>query len=70
MANRGFDIEDDMPEGVTLNIPAFMDKKDKLDKDNEIMTRQIASVRVDVERAISRIKSFHTLYQTKVYVVT
>ncbi len=64
MADRGFDIEDDMPEGVTLNIPAFMDKKEQLDKEDEIMTRKIASVRVHVERAISRIKNFRILHQT------
>ena len=64
MADRGFDIEDDMPEGVILNIPAFMDGRDQLDLEYEILTRKIASVRVHVERAISRIKSFRILHQT------
>ena len=41
-----------------------MDKKEQLDKEDEIMTRKIASVRVHVERAISRIKNFRILHQT------
>ena len=30
MADRGFDIESDLPSGVTLNIPPFLDGKDQL----------------------------------------
>ena len=57
MADRGFDIESDLPEGVGLNIPPFMRGKEHLSLGEEIETRQIASVRIHVERAISRINS-------------
>ena len=63
MADRGFDLEDDLPTGVTLNIPAFLDGKDQLSAEDEIVTRRIASVRVHAERAIARIKSFRILKQ-------
>ena len=58
MADRGFDIESDLPEGVGLNIPPFMRGNEHLSLGEEIETRQIASVRIHVERAISRIKTF------------
>ena len=57
------DLEDDLPAGVTLNIPAFLDGKDQPRAEDEIVTRRIASVRVHVERAIARIKSFRILKQ-------
>jgi hypothetical protein len=57
MADRGFDIESDLPSGVTQNIPPFLDGKDQLSLEEEIITRKIASVRVHVERAIARIKN-------------
>ena len=37
--------------------------KDQLAPDQEDETRQIASVRIDVERAIERIKNFNILRQ-------
>ena len=37
--------------------------KDQLDPDQEDETRQIASVRIHVERAIERIKNFNILRQ-------
>ena len=63
MADRGFDMQDDLPNNVTLNIPPFLDGKDQLSLDEELTTRKIASVRVHVERAIARIKSFRILHQ-------
>ena len=63
MADRGFDIEGDLPVGVTLNIPAFLNGKDQLTLEEETSTRKIASVRVHVERAISRIKNYRILHQ-------
>ena len=63
MADRGFDIEDDLPSNVTLNIPPFLDNKDQLSLDEELTTRKIASVRVHVERAIARIKNYRILHQ-------
>ena len=61
MADKGFDISDDLPEGVTLNIPAFMNGKDQLCVEEETETRRIASVRIHVERAIERIKNYKIL---------
>ena len=63
MADRGFDIEYDLPTGVTLNIPPFLGGKPQLSVEEEIITRKIASVRVHVERAISRIKNYRILNQ-------
>ena len=61
MADRGFDLDSDLPPGVSLNIPAFMNGKDQLEIFDETETRRIASVRIHVERAIARIKSFRIL---------
>ncbi|XP_028406791.1 uncharacterized protein LOC114529234 [Dendronephthya gigantea] len=60
MADKGFDIEDEMPEGVKLNIPPFLNNQQlSIQAENE--TRKIAAVRVHVERAIQRIKCFRIL---------
>ena len=61
MAGRGFDIEDDMPDGVTVNIPPFLNGAPQLSVSDESETRKIAAVRVHVERAIQRIKCFRIL---------
>ena len=61
MADRGFDLDSDLPPGVSLNIPAFMNGKDQLDSFDETEARQIAVVRIHVEMAIARIKSFRIL---------
>ena len=65
MADKGFDISDDLPHGVfvswCLNIPPFLRNKEHLDLQEEKETRQIGSVRIHVERAISRIKTFRIL---------
>jgi hypothetical protein len=51
MADRGFDFESDMPNGVFLNIPPFLDGQPQLSAEDEAKTRKIASVRVYVEHA-------------------
>ncbi|XP_057299245.1 uncharacterized protein LOC130629884 [Hydractinia symbiolongicarpus] len=61
MADRGFELEEDLPDGVTLNIPPFLDGKPQLSLLEENETRRIASVRVHVERAIERIKNYRIL---------
>ena len=58
MADRGLDIADDLPNGVTLNIAAFLNGNDQPTLEEETSTRKIASARVHVERAISRIKNY------------
>ena len=60
MADKGFDIENEMPQGVNLNIPPFL-KDQQLSVQAENETRKIAAVRVHVERAIQRIKCFRIL---------
>lgn len=52
MADRGFDIEDNMPDGVGLNTPPYLSVSD------EVETRKIAAVKVHVETTIARIKCF------------
>lgn len=63
MADRGFDIEADIPSGVLLNIPPFLNGQPQLSSEDEAKTRKIASVRVHVERAIARIKNYRILCQ-------
>ncbi len=64
MADRGFDIESDMPNGVFLNIPPFLDGQPQLSAEDEAKTRKIASVWVHIERAIARIiKNYRILQQ-------
>ena len=60
MADRGFDIQDDLtPLGVKLNMPPFLRGKSQLDYKEMVETRRIASVRIHVERAMERIKNYH-----------
>ena len=54
MADRGFEIEELLPEGVTLNIPPFLNDEPRLSLQDEWKTRKIASVRIHVERASSK----------------
>jgi hypothetical protein len=63
MADKGFDITADLPPGVMLNIPAFLNGDDQLTLEKESTTRKIASVCVHVERAIARIKNYRSLHQ-------
>lgn len=58
MADNGFDVESDLPNGISLNIPPFLCNKEHLSLEEETGTRRIASVRIHVERAIARVKNF------------
>ena len=65
MADRGFTIKDMLDDiGVKLNIPPFMKGRKKLPASEVSEGRKIASVRIHVERAIGRIKSFQILKHT------
>ena len=65
MADRGFDIQDDLtPLGVKLNIPPFLKGKKQLEENERIETRRIASLRIHVERAMERIKNLHIFDRT------
>lgn len=60
MADRGFDIEDDLIlRGVRLNIPPFLRNKKQFYEKELVVTRRIASLRIHVERAMERIKNYH-----------
>ncbi|XP_014670846.1 PREDICTED: uncharacterized protein LOC106811658 [Priapulus caudatus] len=62
IADRGFTIRELLGErGVDLNIPPFLHGRDRLTPDEEKLTRQIARVRIHVERGIERIKKFRLL---------
>ena len=62
MADKGFDIAYDVVlHGANLQIPPFLNDHRQLSKKNVILTRQIASLRMHVERAIGRIKQYRIL---------
>ena len=61
MADKGFEIAGDLPQGVTLKIPPFLGGNDHLSIEEETETRRIASIRIHVERAIARIENFKIL---------
>ena len=64
MADKGFTIREMLKEiNVELNIPAFLNEKQFTTNDIE-KGRKIASLRIHVERAIGRMKSFHILKET------
>ena len=64
MADRGFNIADIFPPGVTLNIPPFKGQIDQLTTEESEETARIASVRIHVERAIGRLKNYHLLMES------
>ena len=66
MADKGFTIEEDLkPLGVSLNIPSFLDGRDQLEEEEVIESQAIASVRIHVERLMSRVKKFK-MVQTEI----
>lgn len=61
MADRGFNIRHLLlPKGATLNIPAFSHGK-SLSAGALLHSRKVASVRIHVERAIRRMKTYKVL---------
>ena len=61
MADRGFDISNILPPGVSLNIPPFKGTRIQLTAEETEETARIAAVCIHVERAIGRVKNFHIL---------
>ena len=60
MADKGFTIRDLLDEvGVKLNIPIFLENNAQFSEEQVIVNQRVASVRIHVERYISRIKNFH-----------
>ena len=65
MADRGFTVKDMLKEiGVELNIPPFMEGRKQLPAMEVQEGRHITSVRIHVEHATGRMKSFSILKQT------
>ena len=59
MADKGFDIQHLLSElGVRLNIPPFRQGEQQFTPDNVMKTKKIAAVRIQVERAINRMKQY------------
>ena len=56
MPDKGFDIDEDLPEGGGLNITPFLRDRDYSSVEEKKKTRETASVRIHVERAVARIK--------------
>ena len=64
MADRGFTIKDSFKKlNINLNLPPFMEGKQQLSAEQVSEGRKIASLRIHVERAIGRIKSYAILCQ-------
>lgn len=64
MADRGFSLDDELlVQGVRLNTPAFTKGKKQLTEKEVTTTRRIASVRIHVERAINRVKTYRIFKQ-------
>ena len=61
MVDRGFDISDIVPNGVSVNMPPFLAGRDQMTAAETEQTMSIASVRIHVEREIGRIKTYHIL---------
>ena len=61
MVDRGFDIAGIVPDGVAVNMPPFLVGRKQMTAAETDETMSIASVRIHVERAIGRIKTYHIL---------
>ena len=65
MADRGFTVKDQLAKvGVELNIPPFLEGRQQLPAEEVRRGRSIASLRIHVERAIGRMKTFNILKGT------
>ncbi|XP_039295936.1 uncharacterized protein LOC111056826 isoform X1 [Nilaparvata lugens] len=60
LADKGFLINDIVPEGVSVNIPPFLETP-QFTREQALRTRSIARARIHVERAIGRIKGYSIL---------
>ena len=59
MPDEGFTIEDMLPLGIKLNIPAFLASLGQMSPKDVVKTLTVTSLRVHVERAINKAKDFH-----------
>ena len=60
LADKGFLIQDIVPQGVSVNIPPFLDNTKFSEREIKI-TKKIAKCRIHVERANARLKDFKIL---------
>jgi hypothetical protein len=59
MADRGFTVREDLQRiKVDLNIPPFLSGRKHLTPQEEVKTKQIARLRIHVERSIERMKNW------------
>ena len=66
MADRGFPIEEELAlQGAKLRIPAFTKGKKQLSQKEVEISRQIANVRIHVERVIGLLKNRYTILQSR-----
>ena len=62
MADKGFTISDlTTPKGIELIIPPFKKKDQQFTKREVLLTKDIASLRIHVDRQMERIKNFRIL---------
>jgi len=60
MADKGFIIQDLVDHlGVTVNTPKFLGKNSQMAAEDVVHTQEVASQRIHIERAISKVKNFH-----------
>lgn len=58
IADKGFTIYDQLPAGVSLNIPPFLTGKSQFTQSEANIAVKIARARIHVERANERVKNF------------
>ena len=58
LADRGFNINDDLPDNVTIVYPPFKHGKSQFSPDETKSTKVVAHARIHVERVIGRVKEF------------
>ena len=62
MADKGFQIADILPLNLILNIPPFLEGNQQMSLEDVVKTQQIASLRIHVERAISKSCSYQYVW--------
>ncbi len=58
LADKRFLLHGILPQGVLLNLPAFLSSKKQFTKAEAIFSRKIAKSRIHVERAIERLRNY------------
>lgn len=63
MADRGFKQIESLlsKKGCTLVRPPSVSSKEKMSKEDVLLTKRIASVRIHIERVIKRVRDFQLL---------